>query len=140
MAPIAGLPRARHLVLDAGGILALAAGHDLARDALLRARREGYGVVIPAPVVAQVHRGGRDRARIDRVLKAVDEIVPTTEEIARRAGELLAAAGTDDAIDAIVVAEALASVPAVIVTSDRPDMRRLLDTQSDGARVVVIDV
>jgi predicted nucleic acid-binding protein len=140
VAPIGGLPRARRVILDAGGILALASGDDLARDALVRARREGYGVVIPAPVVAQVHRGGRDRARIDRVLNAVDEIVATTEEIARRAGELIAAAGTEDAIDAIVVAEALGSVPAVIVTGDRPDMRRLLDTQPDGSRVVVIDV
>lgn len=74
------------------------------------------------------------------MLNAVDEIVATTEEIARRAGELIAAAGTEDAIDAIVVAEALGSVPAVIVTGDRPDMRRLLDTQPDGSRVVVIDV
>ena len=35
--------------------------------------------------------------------------------VARLAGELRAAAGTDDAIDAFVVAEALTSLPAVIV-------------------------
>jgi predicted nucleic acid-binding protein len=128
------------MVLDAGAVLALSAGRPVARAAIHRARLEGYGVVIPAPVVAQVHRGGRDRARIDRVLNAVDEIAPTTDEIARLAGELLAAAGIEDAIDAIVAAEALASAPSVVLTSDRPDIRRLLETQPDGARVAVVRV
>lgn len=128
------------MILDSGGILALSSGSGDARAALERARMAGYGVVIPTPVVAEVHRGGRDRARIDRILNAVDEIIPTSDATARVAGELQAAAGTNDPVDAIVVAEALAAVPSVILTSDGPDIRRLLDTQTDRPRILVVDV
>ena len=118
----------------------MANGNGDARAAIDRARMAGYAVVIPAVVVAQVHRGGRNRARTDRIFNAVDALVPTGIEIARSAGELMAAAGTDDAIDAIVVAEALAAIPAVIQTSDRPDIRRLLDGQPGAERVSVVVV
>lgn len=138
MASIEALPKSRRLILDAGGILALARGDGDARAALERARREGYVVVIPTPVLAQVHRGGPDRARVDRVVNAVDALLPTSEAVARWAGELQAAAGTSDPVDAIVVAEALASVPALILTSDPGDLRRLLDTQPDPVRVALI--
>lgn len=96
--------------------------------------------VIPTPVLAQVHRGGHDRARIDRVVNAVDALVPTSEAIARRAGELQAKAGMADAVDAIVVAEALASVPAVILTSDPLDLGRLLEGEPEADRVRVLAV
>lgn len=140
MAPVDDLPASHRLILDSGGVIALARGSFDARAALERARRQGYVVVIPTPVVAEVHRGGHDHAKIDRILKAVDATLPTSEFIARRAGELQAAAGTSDPVDAIVVAEALAAVPAVIVTSDASDIRQLLDTQTDGARVAVVAV
>ena len=45
-----------------------------------------------------------------RVVNGVDALVPTTEVAARRAGELQARAGTSDAVDAIVAAEALLSL------------------------------
>jgi hypothetical protein len=138
VASVEDLPRARRLILDAGGILALSVGSGDARAALHRARMDGYVVVIPTPVLAQVHRGGRDRARLDRVVNAVDALLPTSALVARFAGELLAAAGSDDAVDAIVVAEALVSVPAAILTSDPDDMRRLLETTKDSRRVLVI--
>lgn len=128
------------MVLDAGAVFAIARGNGDARAALHRARYEGFSVVIPTPVVAQVHRGGRDRARIDRVLNAVDAVVPTSEPVARLAGELQASAGSSDAIDAIVAAEAIVSAPAVIITSDAEDMRRLLEGSPHGARVLVIRV
>jgi predicted nucleic acid-binding protein len=138
VAAVDDLPATRRLILDSGGVIALSRGNEGARAALERARRQGYVVVIPTPVLAEVHRGGRDHARIDRIIKAVEATIPTSETIARRAGELQAAAGTSDAVDAIVAAEALGSVPAVILTSDAKDMRRLLDTQPDAARVVVV--
>jgi len=126
------------LVLEADGILALSRGDGDARAALARARREGHVVVVPTPVLAQVHRGGHDRARVDRIIDTVDALLPTSEEVARRAGELQAVAGTSDPVDAIVVAEALAAVPALILTGDPVDLRRLLDTQPGSARVGVI--
>lgn len=140
MASVDGPPSSRRVILDAGGILALSRGDGDARAALGRARAEGFVAVIPTPVLAEVHRGGRDRAHVDRVVNRVDALPPTSEDIARRAGELLGASGTDDPVDAIVVAEALAAVPSVIITSDPGDIRRLLETQSDGHRVAVVSV
>jgi hypothetical protein len=101
---------------------------------------EGYVAVIPTPVLAQVHRGGHDHARIDRVVNAVDAMLPTSEAIARKAGELQARAGTSDAVDAIVVAEALASVPALILTSDSRDLGRLLEGEPEADRVRILGV
>lgn len=112
----------------------------MARAALERARREGFVVVIPTPVLTQVHRGGRDRAEVDRVVKAVDALLPTSAEVARRAGELLAQSGSSDAVDAIVAAEALLSVPALILTSDARDIMRLIEGQPDAAAVRVIAI
>ncbi len=140
MASIDGLPSSPRVMLDAGGILALSRGDGDARAALERARAEGYVVVIPTPVLAEVHRGGRDRAHVDRVVHKVGALLPTSEETARRAGELLGASGSDDPVDAIVVAEALAAVPSVIITSDPGDIRRLLQTRADGVGVAVVSV
>jgi hypothetical protein len=70
----------------------------------------------------------------------VDAFLPTSERVARRAGELLAKTGTSDVVDAIVAAEALASVPALILTSDPGDMVRLLDGEPEIGRVVVVGV
>lgn len=140
MASVEDLPRSRRLILDAGGILALARGGGDARAILERATREGYVVVIPTPILAQVHRGGRDRARIDLVVNRVDALMPTSARAARLAGEMLAKAGTADAVDAIVVAEALLSAPALIMTSDREDLERLLEGEPEAARVRVLAV
>jgi len=127
-------------VFDGGGILAWAAGNGDARAAVERARLAGYAIVIPSVVVAQVHRGGREQAKTDRIFKTVDAIVPTSVEIARLAGELLGAASLADAVDAIVVAEALASAPATTLTRDRPGFRRLLEGQPARALVAVVEV
>ena len=140
MASVGALPRSRRLILDAGASLAVARGDGVARAALERARREGYVVVIPTPVLAQVHRGGRDRAGVDRVVKAVDALLPTSAQAARRAGELLAQSGTSDAVDAIVAAEALLSAPALVLTSDARDIMLLIEGQPDAAAVRVIAI
>lgn len=117
----------RRLVLDSGGVIALADGNTVARAAVDRARREGWLVVIPTPVLVEVHTGGHDRARIDRVVKAVDMLIPTLPEIARDAGLLRARSRVLDVVDAVVVAEAVAAVPAVILTADPDDVGALLD-------------
>lgn len=140
MASVEDLPRSRRLILDAGGILALSRGDGDARAALERARREGYVVVIPTPVLAQVHRGGRDRARVDRIINKVDALLPTSDRVARLAGELQAKSGTSDAVDAIVAAEALLAVPALVMTSDPGDLATLLEGAQEAGRVRVIAV
>lgn len=140
MASVEDLPRSRRLILDAGGILALSRGDGDARAALERARREGYVVVIPTPVLAQVHRGGRDRARVDRIINKVDALLPTSDRVARFAGELQAKSGTSDAVDAIVAAEALLVVPALVMMSDPGDLAIFLEDAQEAGRVRVIAV
>ena len=125
------------LVMDAGAILAMARGDLVARAALVRATREGYLVVLPTPVVAQVHRGGRTRAGMDRVLSAVEFYLPTSLGTAWLAGELLGRSGLSDAVDGIVVAEALTGSVATILTSDPGDMARLVESGGTAAEVYV---
>jgi hypothetical protein len=124
---VAPLTSGRRLVLDSGGVSAIADGNAIARAALDRARREGWLVVIPAPVLAEVHTGRSDHARIDRVVNAVDMLLSTTPDMARRAGELRFTSGVTDVVDAIVVAEAVAVRPALILTSDPNDLGKLIE-------------
>jgi hypothetical protein len=126
------------LVLDAGGVLDLANGDQRAWARVAVALEMGFTVITPTPVMAQVHRGGRRGQGVDRVLATVGRAVPTSDRIARVAGELLAVTGGDDAVDAIVVAEALAGQPSAILTSDATDIARLLDGQADRPRVAVL--
>jgi predicted nucleic acid-binding protein len=126
----------RQLVLDAGALIALARGNAAARAIIRRALRRGYKVMVPTPVVAQVHRGGWDRTSMDRALKAVDVFPETSLETAMRAGVLLGRTGLTDAVDAIVVAEA-SNAHTTIVTSDRDDIGRLVDADDAGRDVYV---
>ena len=126
----------KRLLLDAGALIALSRGSSPARASVKRALRRGYRVVVPTPVVAQVHRGGWDRASMDRTLKAVDVFVPTSLETAMRAGVLLGRAGHSDAVDGIVVAEA-AGARTTILTSDPDDIGRLVDADEAGRAVYV---
>jgi predicted nucleic acid-binding protein len=128
------------LILDAGALIALAAGDRRARAALAQALDERLLVQVPTPVLAQVHRGDHDHARSDRVLREIDEFVPTTEQMARSAGELLGNAGLADAIDAIVAAEALSGTPAAILTSDPEDITTLVEAGGGRARVSVQEI
>ena len=130
----------RSLVLDSGGVTALAEGNVTVRAAVVRARRDGWSVVIAAPVLAEVHTGRRDHAHIDRVVKAVDTVLPTTASRARQAGELRARSGVLDVVDAIVVAEAVDAGRAVIVTSDPGDVGRLAGASGSRGRILIIPV
>ena len=71
--------------------------------------------------------GRHDHAWIDRVINAVHMQLETTPERAKDAGMLCARSGVLDVVDAIVVAEAVAALPAVIVTSDPEDIGALVD-------------
>ena len=127
-------------MLDSGGISALAEGNVTARAVLARAQREGRLVVIPAPVLVETHTGRYDHAHIDRVVKAVDQLIELTPERAKEAGILRAESGVRDVVDAVVVAEAVSALPAVIVTSDPKDIETLVDAAGARDRVTVICV
>ena len=114
------------LLLDSGAIIALAAGSERARRFLQRAARERILAVIPAVVIAETTRGGPRDARVNRVIKAVDEVAPITEAVAREAGRLLATTRLANAtIDALVVATAARREPTIILTGDVDDIRAL---------------
>lgn len=114
------------VVLDAGGVLALAAGRTDALAVLAAARRARVRVSISGATYAEVVRGSGPRdAPVNRVLHLA-ETVPVTERIGRRAGLLLAAAGSSSTVEALVVATALeTSRGAVVLTSDPDDIGRL---------------
>lgn len=127
------------LVLDSGGVSALAEGDLDARDRLRRARTDGYEVVIPTPVLAEAFAGRPTDAVVHRIVNAVEFVIPTSAAVARRAGELRARSGVSDVVDAIVVAEAAAIPGSIVLTSDPGDIRSLIDASGDP-RVACVGV
>lgn len=90
-------------------------------------------VRVPAPVLAEVYRGARFDAAIDRLLNGKGlVVVPLTQELSRVAGHLLAKAklGSTHAVDAFVAATAMSFDAALIATGDPKDLKRLLGNQS----------
>ena len=122
------------LVLDAGAFVAVDRGERtmMARLRVVVANR--VDLRTSAIVVGQVWRNPDGRqARLARLLQAVD-IRPVDEGMGRRAGVLLARAGTADPIDATVV---LTAEPGDrILSSDPDDIRRLATAAGTSAAVV----
>lgn len=134
------------LILDAEALNALAnpttrrALFDRARAILTAAHEIRALVRVPAPVLAEVYRGPRFDASIDRVL--TDRGIATvdlTPAIARSAGHLLQGArlSSAHAVDAFVVATALTFPRAVIATGDPDDIGRLA---ARNTRVTVLSL
>ena len=96
------------------------------------------GVVanVPSPVVAQAWRSGRD-ARIGIVLDGCRE-VPMDAAGSRRTGELCAAAGTADVVDAFVV-RCAADRRDDILTSDPGDLNVLAAHAPGVGRIRTLD-
>jgi hypothetical protein len=88
------------LVLDAGALVAIDRDDRDVHKTVTDAHRIGAPVRTNSMAVAQVWRDSKGRqAELARVLRGVT-IKPVTAEDGRKAGELLAAAGLTDAIDA----------------------------------------
>jgi predicted nucleic acid-binding protein len=104
-----------------------------ARAVLATAHERGALVRVPAPVLAEVYRGPRYDAAIDRLLNGKGLlVVPLTHEVSRVAGHLLARAklGSAHAIDAFVVATAMSFDAALIATGDPQDIKRLVGSSA----------
>jgi predicted nucleic acid-binding protein len=134
------------LILDAEAVNALARAHERgalaerARAILQVAYEEGALVRVPAPVLAEVCRGGAFDAPIGKLLNGRGiHVVDLTDRVARRAGGLLARAGLGSAhaVDAFVVATALEFGLAAIATGDPDDMKRLAKN-APNLRIVAI--
>lgn len=124
------------LILDTGAVLGFIHGNSRVAAAIRVAHDRGDEIVVPSVVVAQSIRGGPRDAPIHRLLHSVF-VSFIGLRLARRAGDLLGASRTSDAADALIVADALRSLPAVILTSDPDHMRRLADGQG-SVRIVSI--
>lgn len=119
-------------VYDAGMLIALERGDQAAgvqHDLLLR---EGMLPVVPAAVLAQVWRGGR-QARLAMALHGC-VVHDLDEQDARTVGELCATTGTSDVVDASVV---VAAPPgSLVLTSDVDEVRALATAARKLLRVL----
>jgi hypothetical protein len=133
------------LVLDAQGLVKLAAG-DPAVRALVQTAHQRYGnVVTAASTLTEVLRGGGADARMHRVLQRV-AVVSINKEAGRKGGELLGSTGLSGhrcTVDAMLAVVALAQPrPALLLTSDPDDMARLTEEpgRRKAERIAVIKV
>jgi len=119
------------------GVLVAADRNDRAVWADHRARLElGLVHVTTAPVVAQVSRSPR-QAQLRRFMRG-REVLAFLPEHAHQVGALLAAAGTDDVVDAHLVFVSAMTGATTIVTADPDDIRRLVANLRRPTRVMVL--
>lgn len=130
------LPRC---VLDSGGLTALGGGSQRARAWLRWVVENAGSIQIPTPVLVESTTGdaGRD-AEVNRILgvlgRAAAALEAPDEMTARLAGRLRFRARSEDGIDALVAAAAIADgSPAVLLTSDPHDLARLLEDERQVA-------
>ena len=114
----------RGFCLDAGALIALDRGQRGVVHLLERAHAEGASIDIPAPVIAQVWRDGR-QARMARLLGADGVVlVDLDAETARAVGVMCGLRGVADVVDAHVALHARRRDLAVL-TSDPDDIAAL---------------
>ena len=109
------------LTLDTGALIAADRG-DRRFWAFWRAALD-LDKRLPAPVIAQAWRGGRN-ARMAAVINSCF-VVPLDDELAHMVGELCGHARTSDVVDATVAVVA-SRLGDDVVTGDATDIRRLL--------------
>lgn len=126
------------LVLDCEGLSKLVRRDPELTEWLAAAEAEDIRVVVSSVTLVEARDPGTAQARFDFAVSRVN-IVPPSEDIARRASGLLAAVGLHGhkyALDALVAATALSSPPPVtVLTSDPEDLLALC-----GPRVRVVKV
>jgi hypothetical protein len=124
-----------NLVLDAGALIGIDRDDRRTAGLIELGRRSGAGLVTTAPVVGQAWRGAARQARLARLLAMIDVRSAHLAE-ARAAGELLAASGTADIVDALL---ALLPVPGdQVLTSDPDDVRTLLTERRIPVTLVLV--
>lgn len=107
------------LLFDSGALIALERDQRAMWVRLKAASAAGDLPVTHAGVLGQAWRGGSRQARLSRALAGID-VRPLDERLGRAAGELIAATGQSDVIDAALVL--LAKDGDHIVTSDPGDL------------------
>ena len=123
------------LVLDAGALIGIDRNDRRVAGLLELGRRGGAELVTSTPVVAQAWRDGARQANLARHMPMIDHREVDLDE-AKAAGELLAAAGTADVVDALLAR--LAMPGDQVLTSDPGDLRALLLARTVAATVVIV--
>jgi predicted nucleic acid-binding protein len=109
------------ITLDTGALIALERRRQRMKDILERALARDQPLTVPADVVGEWWRGRTDLR--DMILDSVD-VEPLTSDLAKRAGEAVAAVPNATLVDAIVMASA-ASRGDLVYSSDTEDLERL---------------
>jgi predicted nucleic acid-binding protein len=109
------------LTLDTGALIALERRRQRMKGILERALARDQPLTVPADVVGEWWRGRTDLR--ESILECVD-VEPLTSDLAKRAGEALAAIPKATLVDAIVMASA-ASRGDLVYSSDVGDLERL---------------
>jgi len=122
------------LILDSEALSVLARPssdprrHQLVRAALRSAHLRGEPIRVPSAVLVELYRGhGADEAIDLELSKGYARVVTTGARIARLAGHILAGAGagSEMAIDALVIATSVRLGGGLVVTHDPGDLERL---------------
>jgi len=111
------------LTLDSGALIAFERQDRRTLTHVKLAQQLGYELTVPTPVIVEVWRGGSRSARIASLLDAC-VIEPLFSELARVAGEAIAAVKGATVVDAVVMASA-ASRGDRVLTADFDDLDHL---------------
>jgi len=111
------------LVLDTGALISLERNERAMWTRLKVSQSLGDIPLTHAGVLGQAWRGSPRQARLAQALRGID-VRPLDESLGRAAGQLLAASGLGDVIDAGVAL--LATDGDEIVTVDRRDLEQLV--------------
>ena len=124
-----------NLLLDAGALIGIDRDDRRVAGLIELGRRSGATLVASTPIVAQAWRGSARQARLARLLAMIDVRTVHLAD-AREAGELLAATGTADVVDAFL---ALLTVPGdQLLTSDPDDLSALVTERGIPVAVVTV--
>ena len=122
------------ITLDTGALIAFERADRQVRDLLEHGWAGGSYPTVPTAAIAQAWRDGRSQARLAGLLRR-SRIEPLDERLARSAGELMARAGSADAVDAIIALSA-ATRRDVVLTSDPTDFMTLAAALNGRIKVI----
>jgi len=111
------------VTLDSGALIGFERQSRRTLTHIKLAQQLGYELTIPTAVIVEAWRGGPRSARIASLLEAC-VIEPLLPDLARVAGEAIAAVKGATVVDAVVMASA-ASRGDRVLTSDFEDLDRL---------------
>ncbi len=125
------------IVYDAGALIAAERGDRALLALHTRSLQRRLRPVVPAPVLAQVWRGG-PQANLSRVLSGCRVEERFTERDSRRIGAWLSCSATSDVVDAHVVAVAVRVPGSVIYSDDVEDLRMIADVADVPVEVLPV--